>query len=167
MRYALPSPLIWTTALLTILIFWIFANLAPLTRTEGAKRDPLRFIEEIYRETISFGKYPGEDFVQREFFLGDYDDDTYMDMQALILIQTVEGKEKMTIQVTSFEKGRGDPRVKYAGTVGNIICVFEGNRVDIVQSEYESRERNSLLRKILEAIRKKKKLLKKLGFINN
>jgi hypothetical protein len=60
------------------------------------KKDISQVLKEIYQEMKEFDKYPGCDFVKREFFVGEDDDDTNKDIHVVILVQDVAEKEKVT-----------------------------------------------------------------------
>ena len=127
------------------------------------KKDAPQILEEIYREITELGKHPDDDYLIREFFVGEGDDDTYKDINVLVMIQDVDREEKMTIQVTYLERSKDNPTVWHAGKVRNISCLVERKRVAIIKSDYDEREIKSLLPEVLRAIKGKKKLLKKLN----
>jgi hypothetical protein len=127
---------------------------------EAGPQKHLQALLEIYREVKELGPYPGEDFIRREFFVGKDDDDTNKNTHIVILIQNLEGRERMRLQVTTMEPSRNDPQVKYARAVKNIACVVEGDNVSIGRSDYSERELDRLAADILRAVLDKKKLLK-------
>jgi hypothetical protein len=107
------------------------------------------------------GPYPGEDFIRREFFIGNEDDDdTNKNQHVVVLIQTIDGREKMRIQVTAMEPTKENPRVKYATESKSILCQAVANVMKIQTSDYDERELERLAAEILRAILGKKKLLK-------
>ncbi|UCE41093.1 MAG: hypothetical protein JSV17_16915 [Candidatus Aminicenantes bacterium] len=125
------------------------------------KKDPSKVLREIYKEVKELGKFPGDDFIKREFFVGKDDDDTYQDIHALILIQNIDEIEKITIQVTYFQPNENDPTVKYAKNMKSISYALLQDEMVILKSDYDEKERKKFLPQILRAIRGKKKLLKK------
>ena len=127
-----------------------------------AKKDPAKILREIYEEVKELGKFPGDDFIKREFFVGKDDDDTYQDIHVVVLIQNIGDEEKMTIQVTYMQPSESDPTVKFAKSVRSILCSVNGDIIDILKSDYNEREHRKILPQILRAIRGKKKLLKKI-----
>lgn len=127
------------------------------------KKDAPQILEEIYREVTEIGKHPDDDYLIREFFVGEGDDDTYKDINVLLMIQDVDREEKMTIQVTYLESSKDNPTVWYAGKVRNISCSVKRNRIAILKSDYDEKEMKSFLPEVLRAIQAKKKLLKKLN----
>ena len=106
------------------------------------------------------GPYPGDDFVRREFFVGEDDDDTNKDIQVVVLIQSFEAKDKMTIRVTEMAREPADSRTSVAKETRDLVCLVTGNRVEIQSSAYEKDALDSLVPEILTAIRNKKRLLK-------
>jgi hypothetical protein len=126
-----------------------------------ANKDSYKVLKEIYREVKELGKFPGDDFIKREFFIGPGKDDTYKDIHVLVLIQNIEEKERITIQVTYLQRSENNPTIKYAKNVRSISCLYGGDKIDIVKSDYDKKERKTLLPDVLRAIRDKKKLLKK------
>lgn len=133
------------------------------TGITGEKKDFSKILRKIYEEVSELGKFPGDDFIKREFFVGPGNDDTYKDIHILILIQNVDDMERMTIQVTYFQRSENNPTVKYAKSMKNISCLFEGDKIDITKSDYDEKELKKFLLEVLRAIRGKKKLLKKIG----
>jgi hypothetical protein len=125
------------------------------------KKDSYKVLKEIYREVKELGKFPGDDFIKREFFIGPGKDDTYKDIHVLVLIQNIEDKERITIQITYLQRSENNPTIKYAKNVRSISCLYEGDEIDIVKSDYNKKEYKKLLPDVLRAIRDKKKLLKK------
>jgi len=127
----------------------------------GKKKDPSKILMEIYREVIELGRFPGDDFVKREFFVGKDDDDTYQNIHVLILIQNVNDEERITIQVTYMQPSENNPTIKYARNVKSILCIVGAENISINKSDYDAKELKKFLPKVLRAIRGKKKLLKK------
>jgi hypothetical protein len=125
------------------------------------KKDPVKIMRQIYEEVKELGKFPGDDFIKREFFVGKDDDDTYQNIHALVLIQNIEGIEKVTIQVTYFKPSENDRTVKYAENMKVICYALLKDEIAIIKSDYSEKERNKFLPQVLRAILGKKKLLKK------
>ncbi len=124
-------------------------------------KDPSKVLREIYQEVKELGKFPGDEFIKREFFVGKDDDDTYQDIHVLILIQNIDEIEKITIQVTYFQPSENDPTVKYAKNMRCISYALLQDEIVILKSDYDEKERRKFLPQVLRAIRGKKKLLKK------
>jgi hypothetical protein len=128
------------------------------------KIDISKILKEIYEEMKEFQKYPGCDFIKREFFVGEDDDDTNKDIHVVILVQEVDEKEKVTIQVTYMERRRGRPVVGIAKDV-KIFCYFVlGDKTEIIKSEFDAGQKKLVLPGVLQAIKDKKKLLKDIIF---
>ncbi len=127
------------------------------------KQDSLEALRTIYYEVKELGPYPGEAFIKREFFIGFDDDDTNKDRHVVVLIQTLDGREVMTIQVTFMEKTKADPNIRYAKTSKSLNCQIEPERVVIKSSDYVEADLKDLAFDILKAVRDKKKLLKEYG----
>jgi len=126
------------------------------------KADDLAALKTIFDEVREMGARPGEDFIKGEFFIGaPDDDDTNKDTQAVILIQTVEGSERMIIQVTYMERNRDNPRIKIAKETKSLKCRIAGGRLLVVSSDYEERVLRRLAADLLQSIRDKKRLLRK------
>ncbi len=155
-------------ALVLWISFYLFlsgsepADSRSYTGITGKKKDSSKSLRKIYEEVTELGKFPGDDFTKREFFVGPGNDDTYKDIHILILIQNVDEMEKMTIQVTYFKHSENNPTVKYAKSVKNISCSFDGDKIYITKSDYDEKELKKFLLEVLRAIRGKKKLLKKI-----
>jgi hypothetical protein len=133
-------------------------------QTPDRPADPPRaaaLLLDIHREVKEMGPYPGEDFVRREFFLGEDDDDTNKDIHAVIIIQASEdGSEKMRIQVTIMERSANDPKIKYARGTKNIVCRVSPAGAAVLISDYTARELEPVLRDLKRGILDKKRLLK-------
>jgi len=127
------------------------------------KNDVQKILKEIHDEVVALGKYPGEDFFKREFFVGEGDDDTYKDIHVAIVIHKSGEEEKMTIQVTYMKRSQGSPVVGIAKSVKNIKCSCQENQIHIKHSEFKDEELKSILKDVLCAIHDKKRLLKKIG----
>jgi hypothetical protein len=148
------------TALAVLLPIMLAAGLAALPSPQKS-RDVSSLLREIEKTVREIGGYPGEDFVRREFFLGEGDDDTYKTHYVGILIKEDPEGPRMTIQVTRLEPSRDDPRVKYTRDPKTIVCRFAADRTEVVRSDYSQAELGSLLPDVLRAVVDKKNLLKK------
>lgn len=123
--------------------------------------DVKKLLKEIHDEVVLLGKYPGQDFFKREFFVGDDDDDTNKDIHVAIVIHETDDEEKMTIQVTYMERTKGRPVVGIAKNVRNIKCIYNrGSQISIKHCDFSDKELKSMLKDILRAIHNKKRLLK-------
>jgi len=126
---------------------------------QQAYRESLR---TIYTEVKEMGVRPGEDFVQRDFFIGGPDeDDTNKDIYVNIFIQTVAGTEKMRIQVTYMERTRENSKIKLAKETRELTLFLGPDAVRIERSDYDEGELSKLAEDILRAVKDKKRLLKK------
>ena len=126
----------------------------------SSKEKALKIIKEIYREVKQLGRYAGEEFIKREFFVGEDDDDTNKDIHVIILIQEISAKERMVIEVTYMERTRTNPIIRIAKSSRIIICVIEGEKIEFIKNDYDIIEMNSFLPEILRAIQNKKRILK-------
>jgi len=141
--------------------FWLTA--APLLAHSPhptAEKKFLTILKEIHAEVKEMGPYPGQDFVQQAFFVGEDDDDTNKDIHVSILIRVQEQIEKMTIRVTRMKKDRRNPQARLAETTRGLVCIIGGDELEIQSSDYEEKEIAELVPEILTAIRNKKRLLK-------
>jgi hypothetical protein len=127
-----------------------------------AERAYLVTVKTIYAEVKEMGVRPGEDFNQREFFIGAPDeDDTNKDIYVNIFIQTVAGTEKMRIQVTYMERTRANSKIKLAKETRDLHVIVGKDAVRIERSDYNEGELPKLTEDILRAVKDKKRLLKK------
>lgn len=145
----------WTS----LLLFWFIAALTALPQPEPVKKY-ISVLTQVYAEVKEMGPYAGEDFIRREFFVGEDDDDTNKDIHLTVLIQPSDSKETMTIQVTEMTKDPGNPQSRLAGKSRMISCLVVEGRLEILSSDYEERELAILAPEMLRAIQNKKKLLK-------
>src|SRR4030042_1354408 len=90
----------------------------------------LAVLKQIHTEVKEIGPYPGEDFIRREFFVGVDDDDTNKDIHVIVLIQSLESKEMMTIRVTEMAKAPGNPRAGLAKTSRVLTCLVAEHRLE-------------------------------------
>ena len=148
-----------TFALLSF--YWLAFLPFPAERPQPApEKKHLTILKKIHTEVKEMGAYPGQDFFQQAFFVGEDDDDTNKDIHVSILIRAAEEKEKMTVRVTLMKKDRRDPQARLAGTTREFICLFHGDDVETRSADYEEEEIATLVPDILTAIRNKKRLLK-------
>jgi hypothetical protein len=125
-------------------------------------KDTSQILREIYLEMKDFDKYPGCDFVKREFFVGEDDDDTNKDIHVVILIQDVDEKEKVTVQVTYMERRRGKPVVGIAKYIKIFSYFVRGDQKEIIRNDFDAKEEERVLSGVLKAIKNKKKLLREI-----
>ncbi len=123
-------------------------------------RETVSKLRDIHGEVREMVKYPGEDFVRREFFVGKGDDDTYKDFHLVVLIQVIAKREKMTLQVTRLDPSAENPRVKYGRDVRLVICWVDPEVVEVVRSDYEDKDLAPLLPEMLRCIRERKLLVR-------
>ena len=126
----------------------------------SAKIEAVKILGEIYSEVKEMGPYGSEDYIKREFFIGWDDDDTNKDEHVVVLIQTVNTKEKMKIQVTYLERTRDNPKIKNAKEVKNLVCAIGKDGIEIISSDYPEKDLKGLAAGILKAVLDKKNLLK-------
>lgn len=126
------------------------------------KKDTSKVLKEIYLQMKDFEKYPGCDFIKREFFVGEDDDDTNKDIHVVILVQDVDEKEKITIQVTYMERSKGKPVIGIAKYVKILSFFIQEDQIEIIKSDFDAKEKEIVLPGVLQAIKNKKKLLKEI-----
>ena len=126
------------------------------------KKDTSKILKEIYQEMKEFEKYPGCDFVKKEFFVGEDDDDTNKDIHVVILVQDTDEKEKVTIQVTYMERSKGKPVVGIAKYVKVLSFSVTEDQAEIIKNEFDAKGTEIILPGVLQAIKNKKKLLKEI-----
>jgi hypothetical protein len=100
-----------------------------------------------------------ESLISRQFFVGEDDDDTNKDIHVHVLIQAGKQDEKMTLQVSYFERSGSDSRVSVNKGIRNIICRIKSDRVNLIHNDYDSVDLEEILTGILKAVRDKKNLL--------
>ena len=121
----------------------------------------LRILKSVYAEVKDMGFRPGETFIQREFFIGaPDDDDTNKDVSVIVFIQTVDGTEHMTIQVTYLERTKENPKIKLAKETRSIKLAVDNGGLRLERSDYDERDLARLAEDILKAVQDKKRLLK-------
>lgn len=153
------NPAIRLALRISLLLFGTAAALAAQGRP-CPEEQVLSVLKQVRDEVREMGSYPGEDFVRREFFVGEDDDDTNKDIHVNILIQALKSGEKMTLRVTEMAVDPGNPRARLARASKLVVCLFAGDRLEIKSSDYEDKELSRLAPEILTAIRNKKRLLK-------
>jgi hypothetical protein len=126
----------------------------------AAEKKYLSVLKEIHVEVKEMGRYPGQNFFQQAFFVGEDDDDTNKDIHVSILIRTLEQKEKMTIRVTQLKRDRRNPQARLAGATKELTCLVGEEGVELQSSDYTEKELADLAPEILTAILNKKRLLK-------
>jgi hypothetical protein len=132
--------------------------------TASPFEDPAALLNKILVETREMGARRGEDFIKQEFFIGGPDDDdTNKDTSVVILIQTIDGRERMTIQVTRMERDRSDRRIKTARETRTIVGGLDGPGFRITRTDYPVDELESVCAQILRAVQDKKRLIKGSG----
>ena len=127
----------------------------------GKRKNISKILLEIYREVKAFEKYPGCDFIKREFFVGEDDDDTNKDIHVVVLVQDLDAKDKVTIQVTYMERSKGRPVIGIAKYVKALSFYVREDRAEIIKSDFDRKEKEIVFPGILRAIKDKKKLLHK------
>lgn len=147
--------------LVLVSFFFLRAAGSGLSPDQGKAKDAPGLLREIHREVSEMGPYPGEGFIRGDFSLSDDDDDTYRRHHVGILIQDREEGPVMTIQVTRLEPMSRNPRIRYGREARTIVCRFGPDEVEITRSDYPPRELETLLADVLQAVLKKKSLLKK------
>jgi len=134
------------------------ASAAP--QRAGQIKKHIFILKQIHAEVKEMGPYPGENFIRREFFVGEDDDDTNKDIHVIVLIQFLESKEMMTIRVTEMAKDPGNPRASLAKTSRALTCLVAEDRLEVRSSDYEEKDLAALVPEILTAIQNKKRILK-------
>ena len=154
------------------LIAGIIAGAPPVGSSRSARpawtacpfEDSAALLTKILIETRELGARPGEDFVKQEFFIGGPDDDdTNKDTSVVVLIQSIDGRERMTIQVTRMERSQSDPRIKTARETQTIVGGPDGSGFRIARSDFSGDALETVCAQILRAIQDKKRLIKGSG----
>jgi hypothetical protein len=148
----------WAAAVFPRLFCAAAAPPAPVQSESGKKY--LSVLVQIYAEVKEMGPYPGEDFIRREFFVGEADDDTNKDIHVMVLIQPAGSRETMTVRVTEMVKDPSNPRARLAASSKIVSCWIAGSRAEIRKSDYEDKDLDKLAPEMLTAIQNKKGLLK-------
>jgi len=124
------------------------------------KRNIHEFLKKIYIEVRELGSYYDDNFIKREFFINLDGYDANKEEHVVILNNREEGFEKMRVQVTYFEAERKNRIIKWAKNTREISYCLKGLNIEIEKCDYSNEEMESLLPKILDGIRDKKRLLK-------
>ena len=119
-----------------------------------------QILKNICREVMELGKYADEDFTKREFFIDIDENKVNKEEHIVILHRQTDDKEQMTVQVTYFEPKKINRLIKLAKTTKEILCRFKKGKIEITECDYRMDEIQTLLPRILEGIKNKKKLLK-------
>jgi len=146
-------------AVIFLVFFSLLCSRGGAAASASRSKDVPAFLRDIYTEVVELGKYPGYDFFERQFFVGEDDDDTNKDLHCLVMIQEISGINRMTIQLTYMERVQRRPVIGIARYVKNIRCSFGTEYPDLMGSDLSEPEMRALLPEILHAIRKKKKLM--------
>ncbi len=118
-----------------------------------------RLLGEIFGEVRELGPFPGETFIQRDFWIGEDDDDTNKSTHVIVLIQPVERPESMKVQVTEMESVPGNKGIRNARRTRTLRCGLGGPAPVLVSTEIPEKElKKDILPGLLKAIRDKKKL---------
>jgi hypothetical protein len=134
---------------------------SPAARQAAERADKLSaLLKDVFAEVSDLGRVPGEEFVRREFFIGEGDDDTYKEAHAVILIQEGGGRHKMTVQVTRLVPDPDNPRIKHGRDPKITVCLVSAGRLVLDRSDYSEKELISILPELLKAIRGRKKLVR-------
>ena len=75
-----------------------------------------------------------------------------------VLIQEIDGIEKMTIQMT-YLKTSSYPAVGIPVKIKNIFCSFQNDKVKILNCDFSDKEMNTILKELKHSISDKKRLL--------
>lgn len=123
------------------------------------KKNPPQMLKEIYREVLELGYRQEEQFIKREFFIDLDDNEVNKEEHVVILTRQLGNNEKITIQITYFKPTRKNGLVKQAEQSMEILCSLKEGMIVIEKCDYAQEDIPSLLSKILEGIKSKKKLL--------
>jgi hypothetical protein len=160
MKITWPIPFCVGAVLFVSLSSAVPLSSASVPDQKAAEAKVLKILKQIYDEVKELGRYPGEEFIKREFFIGNEDDDdTYKNQHVVVLIQNLDGRENIRIQVTYMEPSKEAPQVKYAREVKSILGQVVASKASIQSSDYNERELGKVLPEILSAIQSKKKLI--------
>lgn len=119
----------------------------------------LKVLFSIYREVKEFGKYAGDDFINREFHI-DLDGRRQNSEEfVVVLIHDTDEGETMILELTYFSDKKTIYSSKYLREVKRIVCTLKQETVRIVESNFSQHELEKILPLILEGIISKKKLL--------
>jgi len=131
-------------------------------RTQSPESACPAVLKRVHDEVAELGRYPGQDYIRWDFFIGGPDDDdTNKDQHVVVLIENERAPQRMTLQVTQLERSRGDRNVKYARGTRRVLCFLENGKLEVSRSDFDDRELEELAGGILRAVLDKKKLLMK------
>ncbi len=146
-----------------MLIFTSFASSAPCkfvaTQTKQNK-DPSKILNEIYKEVSELGSRKNENFIKREFHFDLDKNETNSEEHVVVLIYDVGDRKRMVVQVTYFKSRGINNIIKYAKDIRMVFCSLKKDIIKIEKCDYDDKEIKSILPKVLEGIRKEKKLYK-------
>lgn len=125
-----------------------------------AEEDAYQLLRNIYKEVIELGKYEGDDFIKREFFIDLDENQINKEEHVVVLHRMTDDKEQMIVQVTYFEPKKINRLIKYAKSTKKILCCLDRGKIEITECDYQMDEIQTLLPRILAGIKNKKKLLK-------
>lgn len=119
----------------------------------------LKVLFSIYREVKEFGKYAGDDFINREFHI-DLDGRRQNSEEfVVVLIHDTDEGETMILELTYFSDKKTIYSSKYMREIKRIVCTLKQDSIRIVESNFSQHEMDKILPLILEGIISKKKLL--------
>ena len=147
------------TALVISLPIFLAVSLSP-SRPAQKSSDVPGLLRRIHQDVREIGKYPGEDFLRGDFFLGEGDDDTNKTHHVGILIKDDAEGPRMTIRVTRLEPSRDNPGVRYGRDPKTLVCRFAADGAEVLSSDYSASDLETLLPGIVRAVIDKKNLLK-------
>ena len=119
----------------------------------------LELLGQVFQEVKELGPFPGQHFIRWDFFIGEGDDDTNKPIHTVVLIQAANEGERMVLQVSRMEPSPANPRVFWNKGTREILARVRGGQVEIVSSDYSTRDMDRFLPTLLLSIRDKKKLL--------
>jgi hypothetical protein len=131
-----------------------------VSKTLDSKKDPAPLLLDIYQEVKELGFYENEDFLRREFQMNLDGNDNNKEEYVMVFSQTIDGAEKMVVQVTYFIPEKDNWMIKHAVKTKEIKCSLKGDNVKISSCDYNDKEIRKVLTEILEGIRLEKELLK-------
>jgi hypothetical protein len=156
-----PHKIISITHIAVIFVFFLFSITYLISEEkEFSLEDAHQILNTICREVMEFGKYDDEDFTKREFFIDLDKNEVNKEEHVVVLHRQTGDKEQMTVQVTYFEPKKINRLIKLAKTTKEILCRFQKGKIEITECDYQINEIQTLLPRILEGIKNKKKLLK-------
>ncbi len=141
-------------------LFARFNEESALPQEPDRKEEIAITLRQIHREVKEMAK-PGEGaFLKREFSVGEDDDDTNKDIHAVILIQEIQGMDRVTVLVTYYERDKELPVIAVARNTKTFAYVVLGESVRVIQCDYSDRQVLRFLPELYRAILDKKKLLR-------